>query len=65
MMMDGKGCALIVGLLAAIGFVIGLLLHWTGLLPWWAPLVGLGLPVAAALLLGLWLILGWMANGSH
>lgn len=65
MMMDGKGCALIIGLLAAAGFVIGLLLHWIGWLPWWAPLVGLAVPVAVALLLALWLIVGWMADGSH
>lgn len=65
MMMDGKGCALIVGLLAAIGFVIGLLLHWFGVLPWWAPLAGLGLPIAAAVLLALYLTASWMKEGSH
>lgn len=64
MMMDGKGAALIAVILAIIGFVIGLGLYWLGL-PWWVPLVGALLPVAVLAVIVVWLILSWMAAGSH
>lgn len=49
MMIDGKGCALLIGIIAAIGFVIGLIASWLGA-PSWAPAAGaVGLPAAVAI----------------
>lgn len=44
-MMDGRGCALILGILGAVGFVVGLVVQWLGG-PSWSPVAGvLALPV--------------------
>lgn len=65
MMIDGKGCWLIVIGLAILGLFIGLLVGWMFSLPWWVPLVGASLPFGAAGVLIVLLILGWMSGGSH
>lgn len=65
MMMDGKGCAMIAGALSLIGLLIGLLLNWTGLAPWWAPLAGAALPIGLGALFVVYLVAAWMKDGSH
>ncbi len=65
MMMDEKGCWLIVAGASAIGLIVGLLLHWLGIVPWWGPLIGMALPVALGLVLMVYMVLQWMADGSH
>lgn len=66
MMMDAKSLRTIGLVLAALGFVIGLLLAALDVIPFWGALVcAVAVPVAVCVFVMIVLILAWMASGSH
>lgn len=66
MMMDGKGALMLWGIPTALLLLIGLALKGAGVISqWWIIIAVAAIPTALVLILFLFLILGWMASGSH
>jgi hypothetical protein len=66
MMMDGKGALMLWGIPTALLLLVGLALKGAGVVSNWWIIIGLAaVPTVLVIALFVFLILGWMARGSH